>query len=170
MSVACFPPNNTIKYHLRRAATRYGRMLPKGETESAVTVLVSFRDPARGVVFVFRAAYVQRCSACSKSDRPSRRAALPGLLFLQKVLQRFFSSTTETRLYNTRGEHAQQRVFLAQPCEGDLHLAACPHTEGEWGGRDGYACGGGTSYRHQPRRPAMPSRRRRFRRFRYTFR
>ena len=145
MSVACFPPNNTIKYHLR-AATRYGRMLPKGETESAVTVLVSFRDPARGVVFVFRAAYVQRCSACSKSDRPSRRAALPGLLFLQKICSAFFSSTTETRLYNTRGEHAQQRVFLAQPCEGDLHLAACTR-KGK--GKGGYAYNGGTSYRHQ---------------------
>ena len=51
---------------------------------------------------------------------------------------------TETRLYYT--EHAQQRVFLAQPCEGDLHLAACTR-KGK--GKGGYAYNGGTSYRHQ---------------------
>ena len=37
-------------------------------------------------------------------------------------------------------EHAQQRVFLAQPCEGDLHLTACT--------RKSMAQGRGQLWRH----------------------
>ena len=132
------------------------------------------RNPARvrgARGFVSRKAYSSFVPAkVTPSPSPARCALAPGAaISAKRSAALFFIDNRDTAIQYT-GEHAQQRVFLAQPCEGDLHLAACPHTEGEWGERDGYACSGGTSYRHQPRGPAMPSRRRRFRRFRYSFR